>query len=152
DILDELSRDLDLDFFVLFSSLSGAFGNAGQAGYAAANGYLDGYARRRNAQVAAGMRRGRTISINWPLWRDGGMRLDAANAARVREHFGLAAIDAADGWRALDQALEGDASQVLVLGGDAAKLRATFLARLAPDDITVGAARGLATPVATDTI
>ena len=38
--LDQATRDLDLDFFVLFSSLTSAVGNLGQADYAAANGFM----------------------------------------------------------------------------------------------------------------
>ena len=58
--LDQASRDADLDFFVLFSSLSGAMGNPGQADYAAANGFLDQFAAYRNGLVAARQRHGRT--------------------------------------------------------------------------------------------
>ncbi|WP_257389276.1 SDR family NAD(P)-dependent oxidoreductase, partial [Tahibacter caeni] len=81
--LDQATRALDLDFFAAFSSIASAFGNAGQADYAAANGFLDEFARWREARVAAGERRGRTVAIHWPLWRDGGMRLDAALQADV---------------------------------------------------------------------
>ena len=42
--LDAATRDQELDFFVLFSSLTAVFGNIGQADYAAANGFMDAYA------------------------------------------------------------------------------------------------------------
>ena len=48
--LDALTRDLPLDAFVLFSSASGALGNAGQGAYAAANTALDAIARARAAR------------------------------------------------------------------------------------------------------
>ncbi|MEO0761329.1 MAG: MDR/SDR family oxidoreductase, partial [Pseudomonadota bacterium] len=50
--LDQASRTLDLDHFLLFSSIAGWLGNIGQAPYAAANGALEGLAR---ARVAAGL-------------------------------------------------------------------------------------------------
>src|SRR5690606_23817181 len=55
--LDEASRDLDLDFLALFSSSAGAFGNAGQADYAAANAFMDAFAAHRNRLVANNARR-----------------------------------------------------------------------------------------------
>ncbi len=47
--LDRLTRDLPLDYFVMFSSATTAIGNPGQASYVAANGFLEGLARRRKA-------------------------------------------------------------------------------------------------------
>ncbi|MFI1972824.1 type I polyketide synthase [Streptomyces cinnamoneus] len=72
--LDELTRDHDLDAFVLFSSASATLGNAGQAGYAAANAYLDGLAHQRRTQ-------GRTAtSVAWGAWAESGMGAGHAGA------------------------------------------------------------------------
>lgn len=45
--LHRLTKDMALDYFVLFSSVTTVFGNPGQANYVAANGYLEGLARYR---------------------------------------------------------------------------------------------------------
>uniref|UniRef100_UPI0035D42679 SDR family NAD(P)-dependent oxidoreductase n=1 Tax=Micromonospora parathelypteridis TaxID=1839617 RepID=UPI0035D42679 len=62
--LHELTAGLGLQFFVLFSSSAGLFGDAGQGSYAAANVFLDELARRRRAVGLAG------LSLQWGLWEE----------------------------------------------------------------------------------
>ncbi|ESP91544.1 non-ribosomal peptide synthetase [Pseudoalteromonas luteoviolacea] len=75
--LDEASKTCDLDFFACFSSIAGVFGNMGQADYACANAFMDRFIANRQTQVEQGTRSGLSLSINWPLWSEGGMLVDS---------------------------------------------------------------------------
>jgi amino acid adenylation domain-containing protein len=128
-----------LDFFVLFSSLSGAFGNPGQTDYAAANGFLDGFAAAREVRRRAGLAEGRTVSIAWPLWAEGGMTMDAATQALMTRTTGLVALKTADGLAALAAALSTDAPRLLVAAGDADKVRRRIIGEPAAQQPTPAA-------------
>ncbi|SEH40710.1 non-ribosomal peptide synthetase [Magnetospirillum fulvum] len=123
--LDAATASLKLDFLALFASASGALGNPGQADYAAANAYLDSFAAHRNLLVAQGERHGRTLSIDWPYWQDGGMRQGAETIAAIERATGIRPLDSAAGLAGFD-ALLGHAGedQVLVLEGDPARINA----------------------------
>jgi acyl transferase domain-containing protein/aryl carrier-like protein/SAM-dependent methyltransferase len=124
--LDRATRYLDLDFFVCFASMTGVLGNPGQADYAAANAFMDGYAAYRNGLVAVGRRRGRTLSIDWPMWRQGGMAAAGADAAWetvMRQRTGMTAMSTAAGLRALYRAMAAGQDQVLVAEGEVQVIR-----------------------------
>jgi acyl transferase domain-containing protein len=87
--LDEATKDMPLEFFAAFSSTAAIFGNAGQADYAMANAFMDAFAGYRNQLVRFGARRGRTISINWPLWAEGGMPVGAAAKATMAQRYSM---------------------------------------------------------------
>jgi len=116
--LHDATRGIPLDFFVLCSSIASWAGNLGQADYAAANGFMDAFAGWRNARVAAGECAGRTLSIAWPHWRDGGMNVDAASMAKLEQRTGLRSLDTADGLAALHRCLSLDESRLMVMYGD----------------------------------
>ena len=111
--LDQVCRNIDLDFMVLFSSDS-ALGSIGQADYAAANGFMDQFAAYRNQLVVAGQRQGLTLSINWPLWQDGGMKLDQAILEMQQKTTGMRPMTTPMGMQAFYQCLELNYNQVLV--------------------------------------
>ena len=121
--LDQASKDCSLDFFILFSSVAGAFGNPGQADYATANAFMDAYARYRKALVAAKERQGQTLAINWPLWQAGGMHVDEATEKLMRQSTGMTAIQTTTGIRALYQALASGKDQVMVAEGNVARIK-----------------------------
>jgi bacillaene biosynthesis, polyketide synthase / nonribosomal peptide synthetase PksN/BaeN len=125
--LDAATANQPLELFVLFASTSGVFGGVGQTDYAAANGFLDAFTEHRNRLKANGSRSGRTITIDWPLWADGGMRVDAS-AERLRRARGLSPLTTTAGLAVFDAAVASDVDRILVMSGDPTRLRADFLA------------------------
>ncbi len=142
--LDAASVDCDLDVMLLFASAAGALGNAGQADYAAANAYMDAFAEERNARVALGRRRGLTLAIDWPYWRDGGMAMPQAAIDAMERFSGARPLETGAAFAALDAAVaaarSGGLSQILVLDGDRERLRAALLGGPSATDVAVSPA------------
>jgi thioesterase domain-containing protein/acyl carrier protein len=127
--LHQLTQDLDLAMFVLFSSVAATFGGAGQGSYVAGNTFLDGLAAHRRA---AGLP---AVSLAWGAWvhRAGiGRNLGEGQLARI-SRSGIAELSADEGLRLLDLALGRDEALLVPARLDVAGLRA-------------GAARGAMVP------
>lgn len=103
--LDEASSSLPLDFFILFSSLSSCFGNLGQSDYASANSFLNDFAACRNNWIREKSRSGHTLSINWPLWDEGGMQVDAAAKLNLSKILSSQSLSTSEGIKALEHIL-----------------------------------------------
>lgn len=127
--LDLASRKLDLDFFVLFSSIAAWIGNLGQSDYAVANAFLDCFAEYRNRLVHEGVRQGYTRSINWPFWIDGGMSIDQDSLNMLQQATGLRPMTTASGMQAYYRSLIAPHSQTFVMAGDLVQMRRALLGR-----------------------
>nr|AEC04356.1 polyketide synthase [Chitinophaga sancti] len=120
--LDEATKDLPLDFMVFFSSVAGSLGSAGQADYAVANAFMDQYAAFRNGLCRRGQRAGRTLSVNWPLWDAGGMKMEQTIQQQLYAATGMLAMSSAAGLHAFYRAMELSCDQVMVLSGERRRL------------------------------
>lgn len=129
--LDTLTAEEPLEIFVMFSSMSSILGNVGQSDYASANAFLDSFAHWRQAQVQVNRRRGKTLSINWPLWLEGGMQIDSASQEYMESRFGMKPMPTDKGFEAFEQLLSLSLSQGIVGYGEA-NCFLEFLSHLVP--------------------
>ncbi|GES10223.1 polyketide synthase [Acrocarpospora macrocephala] len=117
--LHELTRSSDLAGFVVFSSLAGVMGNAGQGNYAAANAFLDSLVQLRRAQGLPGS------SLAWGLWAQGtGMtgELGAINLQRMAR-AGMPALSAEQGLAVFEAATASARAAVVAARLDLSVLR-----------------------------
>lgn len=120
-LLHELTRDLPLEFFILYSAAGVLLGAAGQGMYPAANAELDAlaYARRRLGLPA--------LSVAWGLWAGVGMAADsAARGSDVWQGRGLGKLEAGAAFAQLERLLADEAAYGAVIPIDWAH----FLAHL----------------------
>lgn len=105
--LHQLTKNIELDFFVLFSSAASLIGSPGQSNYTVANAGLDAIARyRRSLNLPA-------LSINWGAWADSGMA--AERGFKVK---GLNPIQPQSGLQTLERLLTSELTQVGVISAD----------------------------------
>ncbi|WP_106194602.1 type I polyketide synthase [Umezawaea tangerina] len=114
--LDELAGDVEN--FVLFSSAAGTFGNAGQANYAAANAFVDAFARHRRDQGKP------ALSLAWGLWEQASeMTGEMADADRGRVSGGIGGLTSAEGLALFDATLASAEPVLVAMHLDTAALR-----------------------------
>ncbi|HEY4813134.1 MAG TPA: SDR family NAD(P)-dependent oxidoreductase, partial [Chthoniobacterales bacterium] len=125
--LDRLTANDPLEFFVLFSSIAGVFGNVGQSDYAYANRFLDEFARLRERRRPSQERSGVTVSIAWPFWRNGGMRLHNELEIRRLSELGLQPLEEKQGLSIFETALHAGEPEIVGLSGTTETVRALLL-------------------------
>lgn len=104
DNLDALTRGSQLDYFVLFSSVTTLMGNPGQGNYVAANAYMEGLARRRRQQGLP------ALAIGWgPIIDVGVVAQNERLQANLKKLTGVSGMRARDALNLLEQALALDA-------------------------------------------
>ncbi|MPY64763.1 SDR family NAD(P)-dependent oxidoreductase, partial [Streptomyces spongiae] len=116
--LHELTADRALDAFVLFSSVAGVTGNAGQAAYAAANARLDALAQHRRALGLP------ATSVAWGPWAGDGMAADPVVTTHLAR-LGIRPLAPDTAVDALQRVLDDDRTCVTVLDADWARFAET---------------------------
>lgn len=104
-VIDKLTENDNLDFYILFSSVSSIIPEPGQGDYTAANCYMDSYATFRKRKGK------RTLSINWTAWNDVGMAVEY-NAIKEDDLFKPISTDTAIG--AFKEVINKDVSNIII--------------------------------------
>ena len=116
--LDELTAATPLRWFILCSALAGIHGNIGQAHYAFANAWADGFAEARSAKVTRGDRHGRTISIAWPLWETTAGMQASPRLVRQLNESGVPPLSTSDAERIFFAAIRFASPVTIPMKGD----------------------------------
>jgi acyl transferase domain-containing protein/surfactin synthase thioesterase subunit/acyl carrier protein len=112
-LLHERTKSLELDFFILQSSLLSLLGSAGQANYSAGNAFLDSLtAHRRAAGLPA-------TAINWSAWSEGGLATrSGARGQAMWSSLGVKFISPDLAMQAFDGLMQRDVEQIAVAIAD----------------------------------
>jgi myxalamid-type polyketide synthase MxaE len=120
-VLHELTRELGLDFFVMFSSTSTLWGASGLAHYAAGNQFLEALAHHRRAMGLP------ATTIHWGTWDEiGGAR---AEGERDFARFGLNPMSSERALEAMGQVLRAGVSHKTVASVNWSALKPIWEAR-----------------------
>jgi NADPH:quinone reductase-like Zn-dependent oxidoreductase/acyl carrier protein len=103
-----LTRNIPLDFFVMFSSATAILGSPSQSNYAAANAFLDSLAHYRRQQGLA------ALSINWGAWSEVGLAAGADTMSYL-SRAGMQSFRPTQGVKALEYMIQQDSAQLVAL-------------------------------------
>jgi len=112
-LLHEYTKSLELDFFILESSLLSLLGSAGQANYTASSAFLDSLAAHRRAVGLP------ATVINWSAWSGGGLAtMSGARGESMWSSLGVKFISPDLAMQAFDKLMHHDLDQIAVAVAD----------------------------------
>jgi surfactin synthase thioesterase subunit/acyl carrier protein/NADP-dependent 3-hydroxy acid dehydrogenase YdfG len=112
-ILHECTKSLELDFFILQSSVLSLLGSAGQANYSASNTFVDSLAAHRRAAGLPAM------AINWSAWSGGGLATaSGARGEAMWSSLGVKFVSPDLAMKSFDRLMHHDVDQIAVAIAD----------------------------------
>ena len=125
-ILDSITKNENLSFFITISSVSAVIGSVGQCDYAYANSFMDKFCEYRNKKVLMGDRAGHSLSINYSFWKDGGMKLPKEVLEKYEAELGLLPISKEIALKTLEYGLSKKVNHICVMRGVPSKMKTSL--------------------------
>ncbi|WP_144558035.1 non-ribosomal peptide synthetase [Shouchella miscanthi] len=117
--LEKAIKAFNVEYFILFSSITSITGNIGQSDYAYANSFLNEFAEwmenRKDTTV-------KTISISWPLWKNGGMKVDNTITEMMEKEWGILPLSDEHALNTINIATKQNMNHIIPMEGDAMKI------------------------------
>jgi acyl transferase domain-containing protein/aryl carrier-like protein len=110
--LHQHTTNMELDFFVMFSSAASVLGNRGQSNYAAANAFLDSLAHYRHQQGLV------ATTINWGPWAQGGMAMSTTTIQENLSKQGFKSLNTTDALALIEKIVSANVIQMGVMPCD----------------------------------
>lgn len=132
--LHRLTLGMELDAFVLFSSMAALFGSPGQSNYAIGNAFMDGLAHQRKSLGLV------ATSINWGPWKGEGMFSEAHTNSLLN---GIEEISAQEGFQSLTEILSQSITQAGVFSIDWKSINDDFKNNTLLEEVTVASVNSL---------
>ena len=119
-LLHEATREMDLDCFVMFSSISSIFGNPAQGNYSAANAFIDALAHHRQALRLP------ALTVNWGVLGGEGYVARNERVAEFLARQGTMEISPGEATALLESFLRAGSAQTIAIRVDWGKWRQFF--------------------------